>query len=251
MLSFSILLVLNGIPQYAQSSVTPVTSSESQDVIPAFSASGPITLPVMRRLIDVNYANGKKERADLLVVFEPGTGHYFWRHSVLSSPNDTSGWLATFKSRSSAIYVTPNGLVEFLGGSNLIEHRSKANSLGNAESASIDEVRRNLSASQRIRSLLGVSKLVPILDAPRLVGFEKYPQTNRLPGFVPIPREFICGGVSYRLGDKPCPHGTLVVSISKQGENWRLVLRNRWDVEIILDPNFNAVSSKQLTAPPK
>jgi hypothetical protein len=33
--------------------------------------------------------------------------------------------------------------------------------------------------------------------------------------------------------------------MSKQGDNWRLVLR------IILDRDFNAVSSRQLTAPPE
>lgn len=249
--SFLILLVLDCVPEYAQSSVSPVAFSESQGVIPAFSAAGPITLPVMRRRIDVNYANGKRERGDLLVIYAPQAGRYFWRHSVPSSPNDTGEWLTTFKSRSSGIYVTPDSLVEFLGGSNVIEHRAKATSLGNAESASIDEVQRSLKASQRLPDLSGV-KIVPLMDAPRLAGLDKSTVwTNRLAGFEPIPREFICVGPPYFPGQGPCPHGTLVVSIGRQGENWRLVLRNRWDVEVILDPSFNAVSSKQLTARPK
>jgi hypothetical protein len=89
------------------------------------------------------------------------------------------------------------------------------------------------------------------MDAPPLVGFENSPSwTKRLPDFKPISPDFVCvpyGGP----GQGPCPHGTLIVSISKQDDNWRLVLRNRWDVEVILDPSFNAVSSKQLTAAPK
>ncbi len=249
--SFLILFVLDCVPQYAQSSVSPVAFSESQDVIPAFSAAGPITLPVMRRLIDVNYANGKKERRDLLVVYAPQGGHYFWHDSLQNSPNDTSGgWMTSFKSGSSGIYVTPDSVVEFLGGSNVIEHRTKATSLVNAQSSAIDEAQRNLLATQRIRDRLG-AKIVPLMDAPPLVGFEKSPSwTNRLPGFKPIPPNFLC--VSYGgPGQGPCPHGTLVVSISKQGGNWRLVLRNRWDVEVILDPSFNAVSTKQLTELPK
>jgi hypothetical protein len=185
-----------------------------------------------------------------LVVYDPQGGHYFWHHSVQSSPNDTGGWLTTFKSGTSGIYITPDSLVEFLGGSNVIEHTTKATSLGNAQSASIDEVQRNLLASQRISDLLGV-KIVPLMDAPPLVGFEKSPVwTNRLPGFRPISPDFVC--VSYGgPGQGPCLHGTLVVSISKQGDNWRLVLRNRWDVEVILDQSFNAVSTRQLTMPPK
>ena len=238
------------LPQYAQSAVSAVASSESQDVIPAFSAAGPITLPVMRRLIDISYANGKRERNELLVVYNPQGGHYFWRHSVKNSPSDTGGWLMTFQSGSSAIHVTPDALVEFLGGSNVIEHRAKETSMGNADGASIDEVQRNLQASQRIRDRLDV-RIVPLLDAPPLVGLDKYPaRANRLPGFTPVPREFVCVGPPYIPGQRPCLHGTRVVSVSKQGDNWRLVLRNRWDVEIILDRDFNAVSSRQLTAPP-
>jgi hypothetical protein len=40
-----------------------------------------------------------------------------------------------------------------------------------------------------------------------------------------------------------------IASIGKQGSNWRLVLRNRWDEEVILDQNFNLVSAQQLTQP--
>jgi len=43
--------------------------------------------------------------------------------------------------------------------------------------------------------------------------------------------------------------GTKIASISKQGSNWRLVLRNRWDEEVILDQNCSLVSVKQLTQP--
>jgi hypothetical protein len=40
-----------------------------------------------------------------------------------------------------------------------------------------------------------------------------------------------------------------IASIGKQGSNWRLVLRSRWDEEVILDQNFNLVSVQQLTQP--
>ena len=33
--------------------------------------------------------------------------------------------------------------------------------------------------------------------------------------------------------------------------NWRLVLRNRYDVEVIVDQNFDLVSAQQLTQPRK
>ena len=40
-----------------------------------------------------------------------------------------------------------------------------------------------------------------------------------------------------------------IISVSKKGELWRLVLRNHWDQELILDSKFNHVSTRQLTLP--
>ncbi len=39
-----------------------------------------------------------------------------------------------------------------------------------------------------------------------------------------------------------------IVSISRDGENWWLVVENRWEQEIILDSKFNLVSTKRLPA---
>ena len=40
-----------------------------------------------------------------------------------------------------------------------------------------------------------------------------------------------------------------IVSIGKQGSNWQLVLRNRWDEQIILDQDFKFISARQLAQP--
>jgi hypothetical protein len=245
-LSIALLFIFDCIPQHAQSSVSLVASSESQDVIPAFSSAGSITLSAMRRLIDINYPGGKKERGELLVVYDQQGGHHLWRYRPVSSPNDSEGAAEAYKSQFSGIYVTADSLVEFAA-SGVIEHKAKSSSLGNAENASIDEIQRTFPQGRYVKDL----KIVPFLDAPPLVGFEKSPLwTKRLPGFTPVSTEFLCDARS-RVVQGRCPYPTLVVSISKLGDNWRLVLRNRWDVELILDSNFNAVSSKQLTVPAK
>lgn len=228
----------------AQSSVSHVALSESQEVVPAFAAAGPTTLSAMRRLIDISYPSGKKERGELLVVYDPQGGHHFWRYNALRSANDTETAVKEYKSRSSGIYVTQGSLVEFSAG-HVAEYKATSSSLTNAEDASIDEIRRTFPAARYTRDLM----IIPYIDAPPLVGFEKSPfRTKRLAGFTPVPSGFLCDPRS-RLVQGHCPYPTLVVSISKQGDNWRLVLRNRWDVELILDSNFNAVSSKQLTVP--
>jgi hypothetical protein len=65
------------------------------------------------------------------------------------------------------------------------------------------------------------------------------------PGFKPIPSAFRCEPL------RPvCQNNqNTIASISKQGSNWQVVLRSRWDEEVILDQNFNLVSVNQLTQP--
>jgi hypothetical protein len=248
LLSFVLMYVLDCVLLNAQSSVSTVASSEAQDVVPAFSSTGPITLPVVSLTIDVSPLQGKKERGQLLVVHDPQGGHHFWRYSASNSTNDTKSLLSGFKSGTSAIYVAPDRILEFTHAIGVIEHRDQSNSIGNAENVAISDIQRSYPAGMQFMAGL---KTVPLNNAPALVGY-KGPdtRTKALASFTPIPLEFWCvpyGGP----GQGPCPHGTLIVSISQQGDNWRLVLRNRWDEEVILDSNFNAVSSRQLTAPPK
>ena len=64
-------------------------------------------------------------------------------------------------------------------------------------------------------------------------------------GYEPISREFMCEPFNAF-----CPSsGNTIASISKQGNNIRLVLRNRFDVEVIVDQNLDLVSAKQITQP--
>jgi len=82
-------------------------------------------------------------------------------------------------------------------------------------------------------------KLIPVFGP--MAGFDsKLP-----PGYKPIPRGFACEPFK-----SCCPSDKNTIAfISKQGNNWRLVLRNRFDVEVILDQNFDLLSAQQLTQP--
>ena len=59
--------------------VTPVTSSESAATIRAQGPAGERMLPAKHLLTDSTGRNGKPQREDLVVVFDPETGHYYWR----------------------------------------------------------------------------------------------------------------------------------------------------------------------------
>lgn len=144
------------------------------------------------------------------------------------------------KAHRAAAYADSSGLVDviFAGAPFVKAWRGHADSLDAAVSASLNEIQQGLAAFEGGGYNM-VYKLVPV--AGQVVGFDsKVP-----PGFKPIPSEFRCEPLQAMCRDDQ----NTIASISKQGSNWRLVLRNRWDEEVILDQNFNLVSVQQLTLP--
>jgi hypothetical protein len=236
----SVLLSLMSIPLLAQ--VSPVAFSDSKDTIPAFNSSGAITLPAALLKIDIAYPHGKKERREVTIVYDPMTGHYLWNlvNSNPNKPDDAGVRLKIMKAQGTVEFVDTAGLIQFDFGDGLFVKawRERADSLDAAVSASISEIQQSLATVEGI-GFHRDYKFVPIFGP--LVGFDaKVP-----PGYKPIPREFRCEPFNAF-----CPSdNNTIASISKQGSNWRLVLRNRFDVEVILDQNFDLVSAQQLTQP--
>jgi hypothetical protein len=238
----TVLLSLVIIPLMAQ--VSTVALSNSKDVVPAFDSSGAITLPAARLKIDVAYPHGKQDRNELTVVYDPKTGHYLW-HVAAHNPNnpdDTGLYLNVIKKQRAVAFADPAGLIDFIFGGTIFvkQWQGHADNLDAAVSASIKEVQQGLAVAEG----LGYHKdykFVPI--AGPVVGFDaKVPPG----GFKPFPSGFSCE--PNRSAFCPTDNNT-IASISRQGTNWRLVLRNRFDVEVILDQNFDLVSVQQLTQP--
>jgi hypothetical protein len=226
----TVFLAFLCVPLIAEQSVSRVGFSESRHAISAFSPSGEVTLPVTRLQLDLLYPHGKKERGDLVVVYDPPTGHYFWRYTPLNGPTDTNSFLAQLESGAERAYAAPAALFDFAMYGVLYEkeHPEKADSLEAAERASIAEIERELPVFEGAGYHTD-AKSLPVLNAID-------------PDFfcAPLPRSAICQS-----------NGNHIVSISREGDNWRFVFRNRFDVEVILDPKFNFVSTRRLTEPPK
>lgn len=225
----SAFFILASLPLAAQ--VTPVPSSESKDTVPAFDSSGAITLPAARLKIDVTYPRGKKERIELTVVYDPKTGHYLW-HLMTPYPGDTGLWLEAIKTHRSLAYADPACLMDFSGAAFAKAWVGHADSLDAAVSASVQEIQQGFAANGGNPYVMGyrivrLSGPITSLDEP--VTF----------------MDFACAP----LNSWCPPNSTMIVSIAKQGANWRLVLRNRFDVEVVLDQNLDMVSARQLTRP--
>jgi hypothetical protein len=222
----TLFLALLCVPLMAEQSVSPVGFTESRHAIHAFSPSGEVTLPVVRVQLDIVYPRGKKERGDLVVVYDPQSGRYFWRYNPLNGPADTTSFLDALEAGAEAAYAGPDALVDFNMSSSLYEkeHRDKVDSMEAAERASIVEIERGLPGFEGAGYHTD-AKALPILNAID-------------PDFfcAPLPRSAICRS-----------KGNHIVSISQEGDNWRFVFRNRWDQEMILDSKFNLVSTRRLT----
>ncbi|HEV1284953.1 MAG TPA: hypothetical protein VNU44_06565 [Bryobacteraceae bacterium] len=216
----------------AEQSVSKVAFTESQDVIQAFSPSGEITLPVIRVQLEIHHASGKSERGDLVVVHDPVSGHYFWLYTRPNNAGDTASWLTVLKMKSggAAVYAASGGLAFFNMAGDLFaqERRVSAPTLEGAESSSIEEIRRGLAEFE-------------------LNGYD--PGLTWVHLFRAIGREFACApddeGAYCIFGARK------FVSIAREGNNWLLIARNRWDQEIILDSKFSLVGTRRVPDPPK
>jgi len=223
--------------------VSKVALSESTDAVPAFDSSGATTLQAARLKVDVAFPRGKRERCELTVLFDPRTGHYLWHNAEPNSKSgdDTAHHLKMIKEGGAAVFADSAGLVYFIFGEGLAVKapRERAGSLDAAVSASIYDITRSLPAFEG-RGYHAGYKSVPVFGP--MSGFGAAVPS----AYKSIPPEFKCEPYSAF-----CPsYANRIISVSKQGSNWRLVLRNRFDVEIILDQNFDPVSTRHLTEPP-
>ena len=200
--------------------VSIVAFSESKHSIRAFSPSGEIVLPVVRCQLDIHPSNGNDQIVDLTIIYDPQSGRYFWKAARLENKSElTSG--------SEAVYIDSSTLIDFYMPGDLWvqEYSQRADSLEAAQSESIDAIKKGLAAYEKNGFATGAKEVL----VARKIG-----------------NEFICGEAN--LTKAYCGTGAKhIVSISRVDEKWRLVVRNHYDQEIILDGAFNLLSTRRLS----
>jgi hypothetical protein len=105
-------------------------------------------------------------------------------------------------------------------------HRETANSLDAAESAAIEDLQKDVGATKRGFDRAG-TKVVVFL------------------GPDPMDTLFDCAEPM----NANCPSIAKFVSVGREGENWRVLIRGTWDQELILDEKFLLVKSRRLPSP--
>ena len=219
-----VLTVLCSSFAFAQS-----VSKEGEErlrTIPAFSPNGLVELPASSFRVTVQHAGKGVELGNMVVVYDPTNDYYFWHLNPARDKSDMQDIAQEFDSGPEGFYSSAAGLVHFRmpgGDAIFLERVQRAANLKAAENSAIDELRRDL----------------PVFEGR---GYDPgYREVNLAPA---IGRTWACAEDDLRAN---CAFGAKkLVSISKVGENWRIVARNRWDEEIILDSKFNLISTRPL-----
>jgi hypothetical protein len=196
------------------------------------ASAGSMEWPILLREIhiDIPLPEGRTFPGDLLIAYDTVSQHYWWLlwGDGLSFPEGTTAdWFASH----AAIVVLENKIVVFwsLGGSSLLERVGLS-------ATGIEDAQRQIFGVIRERASRYVH---PDAFFPETKGID-------LPSRL-FPRYFWAPpGMSSR------PRGrTQILSAHKEGANWRLVMRDQWDQELILDESYAFVSTRRLdTAPP-
>jgi hypothetical protein len=189
-----------------------------------------VVLPAIHLRLELNPPTRSEHLIDVVVVYDPQSGRYFWVYTPVTDAADNGSYLNDLQNGTEGVYVGSTALVNFISlGPNfeIQEHGRRADSLDAAERAAIDEIRKQL----------------PKLTDSYETGFKVVNVSRDVgSGFAcePYPPRANCG-----FGVKR------IVSVSREGDDWRLVIRNRWDQEIILDSQFKLVSTRRLPNPEK
>jgi hypothetical protein len=229
-----LLFFIACIPLAGQSPVSQVALSENQGPVSLMSGTGKRLAAAVHLQVDLSYPRGPRERRDLSVVFDQQSGRYMWE--LASFPAPTKGkFREDLESRKAALYSGPEGLVQFWYNTELfVKVRSGlANSLDDAKRLSLEELAN------------GLTKIEPGYKVPT-TELPSWPWDFKpLDVFHAIGSEMFCASdVAYCTG-KP----STIELIEKQGGNWRVIVRNRFDVEVILDQSFKLLSARKLTQP--
>ena len=128
-----------------------------------------------------------------------------------------------------AVYVDAESLAYFVkyGSVSVIEHRGHAGNLDAAEAASLAEITHDLPINER-RGYHDRAKEVILPITPELLELCREPFRS------------------------DCDFKAKFIFIRRTESGWRLVMRKRWDQEVILRPKFEFLSTRKVgEAPPK
>jgi hypothetical protein len=221
-------LLPTSLAKAAQRDIEIIAGTTVDRLTMAFT--GGLQTPTMLREVHLKtpLPDGTVHNGVLVIARDTASGRFWWMlaKSGNAPPErlSTADWAASH----AAIYVAENTIVMFWtiapGQLSTVERPGQAaGSLDEAQQLAVAAIQRRAAEYERGKMWAWDGTTVKL---PRsLIPFEFWH-----PPFQPnMPRG-----------------ATKVVSVSKDGKNWKLVLRDQWDQELILDESYGVVSSRRL-----
>jgi hypothetical protein len=196
----------------------------------AMASTDHLQTPTMLREVHLRlpFPGGRDMNGELLIAHDTASQQFWWvlrNDGVSRLTLDSADWFASH----AAIFVTENKIVVFwITGSGhlfVVERKGLAAlTLEEAQQKAIDEVRSHTT------------------EIAKGGGFWRKEITD-----VPLPGERF----PIMFWNPPNEAGLLagrnkVISAAREGKLWKLVLRNQWDQELVLDESYNFVSTRRL-----
>jgi hypothetical protein len=172
--------------------------------------------------------DGKTLNGELLIAHDT-ISHQFWWHLQNAGDQrprlDSAEWFATHASA----YASDDRMVVFWeidpGAVLAVERKGlTALDLDEAQQKAIDEIGKRASEIGKGSEGLGLGGTVVRMTAAQIP-----------PGLWHAPDQ------AYIVSGR-----TRVVEASREGRNWKLILRDQWDQELILDDSYRFVSSRRV-----
>ena len=214
----------------AWESASVVAFTESTHSVRGFARGGDVLLSVRRAQVDVQYSPSKRGRGDVIVVYDPLTGHYLWELTRLRSDADPYSYLSELESGRWAVYSGQDEMDGFFFPGELDIQR------GTSRAASLDAASAEVIATIGRRVSAGNDRLSD--------------EAAEVPLYRAIGKPFACSDPGEQGFSPNCSfHAEKISSITREGDKWRLVIENRWAQEVILDSKFALVSTQRIETP--
>jgi hypothetical protein len=179
----------------------------------------------------ITVPDGNQLNCELLIIYDTVSKVFWWTLSQTGGARlslDSARWFGTH----SAIYATENKVVAFWGpspGSLYVVERKglTAYSADEAQATIIQYIQVHAVDIAERRAWLGLGGTEVLLGGSR------------------IPLSFWLAPLQVAAVQRT----TKIVSVVRDGLKWRLILRDQWDQEVVLDDSYHFVSTRRLDMP--
>jgi hypothetical protein len=190
-----------------------------------YTTQGPLPVQLREIQTELTSPDGTRSSLDILVLFEPFSGQFFWKVSR-GNPESPAWRICEFR-RSHAAFLKDGAIVyfrTFWGRDSIFvrHYRGRASDMEDAERRTLRDASYTIDLEDPFATeTKGYERQVPLAGLDRL--------------FVTLPHTLPGGTIVGRLTPR-------ITAVRWDGRHWVVTVRCRWTEEVTLDANYSLVS---------